>query len=221
MSKKEIYHFQNRFMEVPVKCNSEYPSLTKIIEALYVMVYGCTKAYSRQRGYHVRLRFTEKMDSRKFSARLAMFYKRKSDYRPLRFTVVECDEDEEGLHHHFAIILDDRLDRKSSLNRFMAKLMDGGFLSDYKVIGPDSDPYGHHLRTHEEKDSYFEWMTYLAKVATKADTGQVWSPCRVVSRALKEWKLAGKPDLRRQWFDLPTKDKADDVLNFFDQCLVG
>ncbi|HEX8541081.1 MAG TPA: hypothetical protein VF671_05190 [Pseudomonas sp.] len=151
MSKKEIYHFQNRFMEVPVKCNSEYPSLTKIIEALYVMVYGCTNAYARQRGYHVRLRFTETMDSRKFSARLTTFFKRKSGYTPLRLTVVECDED--GLHYHFAIILNDRLDRRSSLERFMAQLFTGGFLVNYKVVCPDIDAFGHHLRTLEEKDS--------------------------------------------------------------------
>ncbi|WP_130930675.1 hypothetical protein [Pseudomonas sp. Sample_24] len=206
MLKKEKHYFLKRFMGVSIKCDTNYPSLVKIIEALYVMVYGCTKAYNRQRGYHVRLRFTEKMDSRKFSARLATFYKRKSDYIPLRLSVVECDEDEEGLHHHFAIILNDRLDRKSSLSRFMANLMEGGFLSDYKVIGPDIDPYGHHLRILEEKDSYFEWMSYLAKVATKAEIGQVWSPCRAISRALKEWKLAGKPDLRQKLLDQLPKD---------------
>lgn len=195
-------------MGVSVKCNTGFPSLIKIIEALYVMVYGCTKAYTRQRGYHVRLRFTEKMDSRKFSARLATFYKRKSDYIPLRLTVVECDEDEEGLHHHFAIILNDRLDRRSSLQRFMAQLLAGGFLADYKVVCPDIDAYGHHLRTLEEKDSYFEWMTYLAKVTTKAENGQVWSPCRAVSRALKEWKLSDRPDLRKQLFDQYPKDSV-------------
>lgn len=211
MSKKEKHHFQNSFMGVSVKCATDYPSFINIIEALYVMVYGCAKVYARQRGYHVRLRFTGEMDSRKFSARLSTFFKRKSNYIPLRLTVVECDEDGEGSHHHFAIILNDRLDRRSSLNRFMAKLMDGGFLADYKVIGPDSDPYGHHLRTLEEKDSYFEWMSYLAKVATKADAGQVLSQCRVVSRVLKEWRLAGKPDLRKQLFDQHPKDSIATV----------
>ncbi|WLG52243.1 hypothetical protein [Pseudomonas sp. FP1742] len=215
MSKKENHHFLNRFMGVSVKCDLAYPSLIKIIEALYVMVYGCTKAYTRQRGYHVRLRFTDKMDSRKFSARLTTFYKRKSDYIPLRLTVVECDEDEEGLHHHFAIILNDRLDRRSSLQRFMAQLLAGGFLADYKVVCPDIDAYGHHLRTLEEKDSYFEWMTYLAKVATKAEIGQVWSSCRAVSCALKEWKLAGKSDLRKQLFDQRPKDSIATV-DIFD-----
>jgi hypothetical protein len=215
MSKKENHHFLNRFMGVSVKCDLAYPSLIKIIEALYVMVYGCTKAYTRQRGYHVRLRFTEKMDSRKFSARLSTFFKRKSDYIPLRLTVVEFDEDEEGLHYHFAIILNDRLDRRSSLQRFMAQLFAGGFLANYEVVCPHIDAYGHHLRTLEEKDSYFEWMTYLAKVSTKAENGQVWSPCRAVSRALKEWKLAGKPDLRKQLFDQPSKDSVS-VVDIFE-----
>lgn len=202
-------------MGVSVKCDADYPSLIKIIEALYVMVYGCTKAYTRQRGYHVRLRFTEKMDSRKFSARLSTFFKRKSDYVPLRITVVEYDEDKDGLHHHMAIILDDRLDRRSSLERFMARLFAGGFLENYEVVCPDIDAYGHHLRTIEEKDSYFKWMTYLAKTATKADTGQVWSPCRVVSRVLKEWKLSGKPDLRKELFDQCAKDSVA-VVDIFE-----
>jgi hypothetical protein len=151
------------------------------------------------------------MDSRKFSARLSTFFKRKSGYIPLRLTVVECDEDKDGLHHHIAIILNDRLDRRSSLERFMARLFAGGFLANYEVICPKIDAYGHHLRTLEEKDSYFKWMTYLSKVATKAGTGQVWSPCRIVSRAVKEWRLAGMPDLRKQLFDQQSKDGVSTV----------
>ena len=90
----------------------------------------------------------------------------------------------------------------------MAQFLAGGFLADYKVVCPDIDAYGHHLRTLEEKDSYFEWMTYLAKVTTKAENGQVWSPCRAVSRALKEWKLSDRPDLRKQLFDQYPKDSV-------------
>ncbi|KAA0984816.1 hypothetical protein [Pseudomonas sp. ANT_J28] len=215
MSKKENHYFQDSFMGVPIKCDPAYPSLIKIIEALYVMVYGGVKVYPRPRGYHVRLRFTKRMTSRTFSARLSTFFQRKSGYVPLRLTVVECDEDDEGLHHHFAIILNDRLDRRSSLQHFMAQLLVGGFLANYQVICPHNDAFGHHLRTTEEKDSYFEWMTYLAKVATKADTGQVWSPCRVVSRALKEWRLAGKPDLRKQLFYQHPKDSIA-TIDVFD-----
>lgn len=221
MTTKENYHFQNRFMGVPVKCSSEYPSLKEIIEALYVMTYGCVKSHTRQRGYHVRIRFTEKMDSRKFSARLTTFFRRKSNYIPLRLTVAESDQDEKGLHYHFAIILNDRLDRKSSLNHLMAKLMDGGFLSDYKVIAPKSNPYGHHLQMLEDKDSFFEWMSYLAKVATKAEIGQVWSPCRCVSQAVKLWKTAGKPDLRRDFHlkesqDCAVSDNTSFVMPYID-----
>lgn len=211
MSKKENHYFQKLFLGVSVKCDTDYPSLIQIIEALYVMVYGCTQVYARQRGYHVRLRFTDKMDSRKFSARLSTFYKRKSGYIPLRLTVVELDEDEESFHYHYAVILNDGLDRRSSIEHLMAKLLAGGFLTNYQVIRPDIDPYGHHLRTLEERDSYFEWMSYLAKVATKADSGQVWSPCRAISRSLKEWELAGKPDLRKQLFGQPSKDNSADV----------
>lgn len=186
-------------MEVPIKCDDGYPSLTRIIEALYVMVYEAAKIFSRPRGYHVRVRFTEKMTSRTFSARLTTFYKRKSGYTPIRLTVEEFDENDDGLHHHFCLILDDRKDRRASIERLMSDLYSGGFLDNYQVVCPDRDAYGHHIQTLEEKDSYFTWMTYLAKVATKADAGQVWSPCRAVSRVLKEWTTAGKPDLRKQY----------------------
>ncbi|MDR7281497.1 hypothetical protein J2X84_000311 [Pseudomonas corrugata] len=151
------------------------------------------------------------MDSRKFSARISTFFKRKSGYIPLRLTAVEQDENEEDLHYHYAVILNDQLDRKSSLQHFMGQLMAGGFLADYKVIAPKIDPYGHHLRSLEERDSFYNWMSYLAKVETKAATGQVWSSCRIVSDALKEWKLAGKPDLRKQLFDQAPKDSATTV----------
>ncbi|NWB87427.1 hypothetical protein [Pseudomonas gingeri] len=216
MSENKKYYSQARFMGVPIKCGVLYPSITKILEELYVMIYEGTKAYPRPRGYHVRLRFTKKMTSRTFSARLSTFFQRKSGYVPLRLTVVECDEDDEGLHHHFAIILNDRLDRRSSLQHFMARLLAGGFLANYQVVCPDIDAYGHHLRTIEEKDSYFEWMSYLAKVYTKPEHGQILSPCRAVSRALKEWKLAGKPDLRKQLLDQAMKDSVTtvDILEF-------
>lgn len=216
MSKIENQYFQDRFMGVPVKCDTSYPSITKILEALYLMVYECTNVYSRPRGYHVRVRFTEKMDSQKFSARISTFFKRKSGYIPLRLTVVEQDEDEEGVHYHYAVILNDRLDRKSSLQRLMNQLKDGGFLSDYKVIPPKIDPYGHHLRTLEERDSYFKWMSYLAKVETKAANRQVWSPGSVIGDAVKKWNLAGKPDLRKKLFDQAMKDSVTtvDILEF-------
>lgn len=202
-------------MGVPVKCDPSYPSLTRILEALYVMIYEGAKAYRSPRGYHVRVRFTEKMTSRTFSARLSTYYRRKSGYIPIRLTVEECDEGESGCHHHFSIILNDKVDRRQSLQYFLGQLWDGGFLADYKVICPDSDPYGHHIQSLEEKDSYFEWMTYLAKVSTKARNGQVWSSCRAVSRALKEWKLARKPDLRKQLFNQYPKDEVATV-DIFD-----
>lgn len=211
MSENKEHYFQDRFMGVPIKCGDSYPSITKILEALYVMIYEGTKAYPRPRGYHVRLRFTKKMTGRTFSARLSTFFQRKSGYVPLRLTVVECDEDDEGLHYHFAIILNDRLDRRSSLQHFMAQLLAGGFLANYQVVCPDIDAYGHHLRTIEEKDNYFEWMSYLAKVYTKPEHGQIFSPCRAVSRALKEWKLAGKPDLRKQLLDQQSKDSSSAI----------
>ncbi|MGY2260839.1 hypothetical protein [Pseudomonas sp. SDO55104_S430] len=211
MQKNKEHYFQDRFMGVPIKCDSSYPSLRKILEALYVLVYETTKMFSRPRGYHVRVRFTEKMTSRTFSARLATFYKRKSGYIPFRLTVEEYDGEGDGLHHHFCLILDDRQDRRASIERLMSDLFSGGFLENYKVICPDRDAYGHHIRTLEDKDSYFTWMTYLAKVATKADIGQVWSSCRATSRSLKEWKLAGKPDLRNQLFGQLRKDNSANV----------
>ena len=99
------------------------------------------------------------------------------------------------------------MDRRSSIEHFIALLFIGGVLVNYKVVCPDIDAFGHHLWTLEEKYRYFEWMTYLAKVVTKADTGQVWTFYRALANTLKGWRLAGMPDLREQLFDFDQADK--------------
>lgn len=199
VTKKNGCYIQDRYMGVPIKCNASYPVVTRILEALYVMVYKGSTLYSRVRGFHVRFRFTDRMDCRTFSARLSTYYRRKSAYTPMRITVAEYDDGEKSLHYHMAILLDDRKDTKASLQHFMARLFDSGFVKDYKVISPARDTKGYRLGGLSDLDGFFEWMTYLAKTATKVNGVQSWAPCRALSVLIRHWVDNKQPDLRLQF----------------------
>ncbi|MBK5354369.1 hypothetical protein JFU37_17905 [Pseudomonas sp. TH41] len=181
-------------MGTSINCNLTRPTLENILEALYVLIYGVTETLKYPRGYHVRTRFTDQMTSSEYSAHINNFYKSKSKYSPQRMTIIENDDT--GVHHHHAIILNDKLDRKSSLQYLHAKLKKNGKLNDYSIICPKHDSYGHSLTSTEDLDSYFEWMTYLAKTKSKPDRHQLWSGSRLLTSMLKDWRRNGKPDLR-------------------------
>jgi hypothetical protein len=181
-------------MGASIKGNARYPTVENILQALYVMIYGVVQTLHYPRGYHVRTRFSDKMTSSEYSAHINNYYKKKSNYTPLRVTVTENDET--GVHHHHAFVLNDKKDRKSSLQHIHAKLKKEGKLVDYSVIAPDHDPYGHDLKRVEDLDSYFKWMTYLAKSISKPNRHQLWSGSRQITTTLKEWRKQGKPNLR-------------------------
>lgn len=190
----KAHYTQDQYMGTPINCNLARPTLENILEALYVLIYGVAKTLKYPRGYHVRTRFTDQMTSSEYSAHINNFYKSKSKYSPQRMTIIENDDT--GVHHHHAIILNDKLDRKSSLQYIHAKLKKNGKLNDYSIICPKHDSYGHSLTSKEDLDSYFEWMTYLAKTKSKPDRHQLWSGSRLLTSILKEWRRNGKPDLR-------------------------
>jgi hypothetical protein len=187
-------YIQDHYMGASIKGNARYPTVENILQALYVMVYGVVQTLHHPRGYHVRTRFSDKMTSSEYSAHINNFYKKKSKYTPLRVTVTENDET--GVHHHHAFVLNDKKDKKSSLQHIHAKLKKEGKLVDYSVIAPDHDPYGHDLKRTEDLDSYFKWMTYLAKSTSKPNRHQLWSGSRQITTTLKEWRKQGKPNLR-------------------------
>jgi hypothetical protein len=192
--KHKPQYILDQYQGIPIKCNAQYPTFENIVQALYILVYGASRAFRYARGYHVRTRFTDKMTCSEYSAHLNNYYKIKFKYIPLRVTVSETDES--GIHHHHAIILNDKLSRKSSLQHLHAKLKKEGKLADYSIIAPDHDKYGHHLQTIEDLDSYFKWMTYLAKIKSKPIKHQLWSGSRQVTSMLKEWRDNKMPDVR-------------------------
>jgi hypothetical protein len=181
-------------MGAQIKCNTEYPTLENILQALYVLVYGVAQNLRHSRGYHVRTRFSDQMTSSQYSARINNYYKDKSNYNPPRVTVIENDET--GVHHHHAFVLNGKKDKKYSLQHIHAQLKKEGKLIDYSVIAPDHSPYGHKLECTDDLDGYFKWMTYLAKSRSKPDRRQLWSGSRPVTTTLKEWRAKGKPNLR-------------------------
>lgn len=190
-------YVQDHFMGSRINCNIRLPCRINILEALYVLAYRSSQRFRSARGFHVRIRLTEKMNLSTFTARLTMFYMRKSGYKPLRVVVKENDPLDGGVHYHLALILEDKLDRKSSLQFFLSKLHQSGFLHDYKVVPPDSDCYGQHIRDCDEMDQYFRWVSYIAKSSTKVEKMQALSYCKDVGSDLKGWVENGKPKLRQ------------------------
>ncbi len=207
------WYTQDNYMGAPIKCSAGYPTFENIIQALYILVYGAKDTLQHPRGYHVRTRLTHKMTCAEYSANFNNYYRKKSKYIPLKITVIETDET--GVHHHHAVILNDKKDRKSSLHYIHAKLKQEGKLADYSIIGPDHDPYGHHLENLEDLDSFFKWMTYLAKVKSKPDRHQLWSGSRKVTSMLKQWLRSGKPDLRLTTLQPATKKPLECNLSPF------
>lgn len=116
----KAHYTQDQYMGTSINCNLTRPTLENILEALFVLIYGVTETLKYPRGYHVRTRFTDQMTSSEYSAHINNFYKSKSKYSPQRMTIIENDDT--GVHHHHAIILNDKLDRKSSLQYLHAKL---------------------------------------------------------------------------------------------------
>lgn len=197
-------YIQDHYMNAPIKCNAAYPVFENILQPLYVLVYGVSHTLRHPKGYHVRTRFSDKMTSSEYSAHINNFYKKKSNYTPLRVTVTENDET--GMHHHHAFVLNGNKDKKSSLQHIHAELKKKGKLADYSIIAPEHDPYGHDLKCIEDLDSYFKWMTYLAKVKSKPNRHQLWSGSRQITNMLKEWRKSGKPNLR-----IPNPKKPSDA----------
>lgn len=186
---------QDHFMGKKINCKKNAPCLATILEALYILTYECSRAVQSPRGFHVRFRLSPHVKISTISARIATFYKRKSNYIPTRVLSTELDPQEDSRHHHMAIILNGKYDRISSLQHIMAELQSGGFIKDYKVIAPTIDKFGQDLMTESGRDRYFGWLSYIAKTATKNLKRQTWSSCRTVTEKLKNWRANGRPYL--------------------------
>lgn len=186
------YNLQ-RFMGTEINCNSNRPCTLRYIEDLYVLSNLSDTVFKKPLGFHLRIRLNEDVSMAKFSAMLSKHY-RKSGYNPLRYTVKETDDT--GVHYHIAIVIDGRKNKKSSISHILAKLQQAGYLHDYKVIAHNAHPFGHPLEHQIDKDSFFRWMSYLAKTKTKATGKQNSSPSKKLASLIKDWRAQGKPDLR-------------------------
>lgn len=205
--KTKTNYIQDRYMNLQIKCNADHPTFESILEPLYILTYEAADTLGHPKGFHVRTRFTTKMSVAEYTARINNYYEDKSNYKPLKLTVIENDET--GTHHHHAFVLNGSKDKKYSLHHIHAKLKEEGKLSDYSIIAPKHDPYGHNLETIEDRDSYFKWMTYLAKKKSKPDRPQIWSASRKVTTLLKNWRKQGKPNLRTRSPQNPNSSQND------------
>ncbi|WP_342653409.1 hypothetical protein [Pseudomonas sp. F3-2] len=185
---------QDRFMGVKINCSESTPSRVNIIEPLYVMIYKSSKRLKRPLGFHVRVRFTAKMDMRSFGARLAGHYSRKYGYLPLRVSARE-DDPQDGVHYHMAVIIDGKVSTKRGLARLLHQLQEKGFLNDYKVITPNDSCFGLALTYERDMDKFFDWLSYIGKNETKSEGVPAVSTCKAVRSDLKEWVANGKPML--------------------------
>lgn len=192
LNKRKLF-IQDQYKKTEIKCDPAHPTHENILEALYVLTYTNPGNLKSPRGFHIRTRFTNSMSLSEYSAHINNYFKAKSGYCPPRVTV--CETDKTGVHHHHAVVIDDKIDRIYSLRHIHAKLKQSGKLADYSIIPPAHDRYGNHLLTSSDKNTYFKWMTYIAKARSKVNRHQMWSGSRAVTTALSRWRKGGKHEL--------------------------
>jgi hypothetical protein len=214
MKKENPKYTEDNFKGTGINCNHRRPTNRKILALLYVMIYESSNILSRPFGYHVRVRFTSKMNAQSFSARFTGYYKRKSNYNPLRVCTAETDPDQNGFHYHYAIILDHRHDTIGSLRYLMGELKKAGFVYDYHIKGHVDAPWGLPLNTPDNLAKYMYWLSYIAKTKTKPQGRQTYSASHTINTATQNWIKAGKPTLHLM-HDSTTDDTQQSPLQDF------
>jgi len=159
------------------------------------MTYLLSQDFKRPVGFHLRVRFSDGFTAADFSARLAVYFRRKSGYVPLRVSAFESDVGECGGHYHIALVIDGSCDRKYAVLHFLSDLKRRGYLNDYKLIHPAGQPHGVSLSEDDGKDQYFEWLSYIAKTATKPLRTQCVSSSQSVYKATAAWRRDRRPML--------------------------
>lgn len=195
MTKHKPKFIESEFNEVEINCDHNRPTNEKILALLYVMTYEVSQTLNRPCGFHIRVRFTGRMTASSFSARLAIYYQRKSSYKPLWVCTAETDPAQDELHYHYAIILDARHDSISSLWYLLGKLQKNGFIYDYHIKGHDDARLGLPLNNSENLAKYLYWLSYIGKTKTKPLGRQTYSASHSVNTATKKWITEGKPHL--------------------------
>lgn len=198
MKNRKHLFTESIFIDTPIKCDNLYPTNRKILEFLYVLIFQVSQSLKRPCGYHVRIRFTERMTASEFSARLAVYYKRKSKHVPLKVCAAECDPGQTELHYHYAIILDQTHNKIGSLKYLIGNLQKSGHIHDYCIKSHDDAPLGLPLDSNDNQRKYMRWMSYIAKTSTKPDHHQTHSASQSIYKATRNWIKAGRPSLQPQ-----------------------
>lgn len=178
-----------------VNCKKNRPAYKKILELIYVMAFESSKQFRKPLGYHLRIRFTDSMTASSFSARLGIYYKRKSKYTPLRVCAIENDPNDGHVHYHYAVIIDGRYDTIYSARYFLGELQKAGFIHDYHIKGHDDAKWGLPLINIENIEKYIYWLSYIAKTETKPKNRQTHSASPSIIKATRSWIKAGRPPL--------------------------
>lgn len=190
MKKKEYY--QATYMSFDINCGPKKPCYLGILSSLFERIQISKKLFSQPIGFHVRIRLRENVDIRSITDRLNKHYQLKTKHRkvehtfkPLWVRVSEHDPDQDGYHHHLAIILDRKKARKLGLHNLFSQLKEDKFLGDYKIIPSDLPKYknGVPLKDHEGIANYFYWLSYIAKSRTKENIHQTFSSSRLKTSA--------------------------------------
>lgn len=186
MKKKEYY--KETYMGYEINCSRTRPCYLGILDAIFERIQVAQKIYSKPAGFHVRLRLKAGVSPRDITDRLNKLYSIPSKHRQLSNTfkpiwvrVSEHDPDDDGYHHHLAIILDYRKATKASLPCFFAKLKRNEFIEDYKIIEPKKPKYKIEVSLEDEDGvaNYFYWLSYIAKSRTKEFIYQTFKGSRI------------------------------------------
>lgn len=183
-----------KFKGKKINCSETRPSKEKQIEELYVLSNVSDTVFKQPLGFHLRVRLSDNTPMALFSALLTKHFS-KQGYLPLRYTVKE--KDKTGFHYHIAIVIEGKKNKKTIISNLLAKLKRAGKLNDYDLISPTAYPFGHPLQRQEDKDAFFEWVSYLAKTRTKIEGVQSSSPSKELATLIRKWKSEGKPDLSK------------------------
>jgi hypothetical protein len=186
MRKKKYY--KKTYMEYPIKCEVNYPCYLGILSKLMKVIQVGKLKYTRPIGFHIRYRLKDSVDGRVVTDRLSKYLstpgphrKKSNTFKPYWLKVSELDPDQDGLHHHMALIIDGKKAKKASLHCFFANLKKNGYLDNYFIVEPHDEMYtaGVCLKQESGVAYFFNWLSYIAKVSSKDFIHQTYSSSRV------------------------------------------
>lgn len=162
-------------MGLAINCNHNLPCYISILSDLHNLAFTASQVYIKPIGLHVRVRFnSKKMSPANFSSRLNNRLKKRGGHS--KVSVKELDES--GAHYHYALVIEGKHCTRANIHHLLATLQKSGYVRDYHVASHAFDYHGIDLRYPRACAVYFHWISYLAKVRTKPESGQKRSSSR-------------------------------------------